>query len=323
LTKRLSHKTRIRKLIANSKGFSAVIGTVFMVLVMMFLSTSVFLWTLSQNTLYNQELKEKNQVELDRLNERVTASSVNYTGSAGTISVQVELENNGASAVHITTLWVMDATVKKYGFNDTLDLNLKPGNKTYLTGENAVDVNIAGANATDTLNSWFVTTRGNNVPLEKDQSVIVAQLAQGIGSLAMDFSSFKYYEVTGKQLGSPQSGFSIPGDIPIVFSMYLTNLDEHYTKVNLTALSLLWLYPAAGAKTAKFPIAKVVNQTLATFDFQILEFGKPTKLFFGTDKTTAGNVKGTLCAANLLLYGKIGADDYGQNIPFVSVYVQS
>jgi len=319
LTARLSLRKRFRKLRTNSKGFSSVIGTTFMVLVMMFLGTSVFLWTLSQNTLYNEAVRARSQEEADRRNEGVVALGGNYSVSGDDVTVTVVLKNAGSVAAELINLWVVDINQSRYA-SKSLSLNLNPGDvePSWLT------VTIPGADANHTFASWFVTARGNTIPLEREvaEGIIIAQLAQGIGYLAMNFSSFKYYEVTGNQLGPPKSGFSIPGDNDIVFSLYLTNLDEHHRNVNLTAHSLLWLYPATGTKTARFPIAKVVNQTLVNFDFQILEYGKPTKLFFGTDSTKATNVKDSLCAANLLLYGNIGSDDYGQNIPFVAVYVQ-
>ena len=327
-------------MIADSKGFSAVIGTVFMVLVMMFLSTSVFLWTLSQNTLYNQELREKNQVELDRLNERVTASGVNYTGS-NVISVQVELENNGASAVHITTLWVMDATHKTYGFNDTLDLNLKPGNKIYLTGENAVDVNIPGANAIDTLNSWFITTRGNAVPLEEERGLILAQVAAGIGSVSMNYGAFLYYNVS--KIGTEYvlnnypnggEGFTVPQN-DIAFEVCLTNFDPNRSKIKLFSSSVLWMLfpisPPTQPRGAMWYIVNVYdNGTIAsTFTEITLLWGVPTRVFFASrnDVNSGGFSKSSSgysgpAAVNLMLTGKIGVSTYGQNVPFVSVYVQ-
>ena len=298
-----------------------MIGTTFMVLVMMFLSTSVFLWTLSQNTTYNEAVRARNQEDADRYNENVVALGGNYSVSGNNVTVKVMLKNAGSIVVQIINLWVLDTDLQRYA-NKSLNLNLNPGNISLFVESGPLTVTIPGADPNHNFVSWFVTARGNTIPLEKEQSVVIAQLAQGIGYLAMDFASFKYYKVTGNQLGPPQSGFNIPGDTIIVFSLYLTNLDEQHRNINLTAYSLLWLYPATGAKTAKFLIAKVVNQTLVPFDFQILEFGKPTKLFFGTDSSTATNVKDSLCAANLLLYGRIGTDDYGQNIPFVSVYVQ-
>jgi hypothetical protein len=341
LTMRLSLRKRARKLIVNSKGFSSVVGTVFMVLVMIFLSTSVFLWTLSQNTLYNQELKEKNQVELDRLNERVTASNVNYTGS-DVISVQVVLENNGPLAVHITTLWVLDATINKYGFNNTLNLNLKPGDEICFACEDPVDVNIAGASATDTFNSWFVTARGNAVPLEEEQTVIVAQLAQGIGSIALNFFEFRFFTYEGDyELAAYPEGdasFTIPHSTYVAFGVSLTNLDPLKQTITLDTYTQLWLYfPAVPGHTLG-PVWYIVNEVDGTiqssYSPETINFADTKLLIFASstpgsfDKNDRIEIsdqqqKDTLGAVNLLLYGSIGSRDYGQNVPFVSLYIES
>jgi len=324
-------------LIANSKGFSAVIGTVFMVLVMMFLSTSVFLWTLSQNTLYNQELKEKNQVELDRLNERVTASGVNYTGSGDVISVQVVLENNGASAVHITTLWVMDATINKYGFNNTLNLNLKPGDTICLACGNPVDVNITGATATDTFNSWFVTARGNTVPLEEEQSVIVAHLSQGIGSMALDFYAFRYLEYkagSGDVLENCPDGyvsFNLPINTEVAYGVMLTNLDPRKATIVLDSHSLLWvILPTSDVAHSKWwYIVNVASDGTVSQTYSNISIGyAETKLlFFASEDDLTSSfarqstpTKSYTVPVFLLLHGEIGGMPYGQNLPFVSLH---
>lgn len=66
-------------------------------------------------------------------------------------------------------------------------------------------------------------------------------------------------------------------------------------------------------------IVKVVDETLVSFDFQLLEWGVPTLVFFGP--SAAAPLAGSPTAANILLYGTIGDDHYGQNIPFISVYL--
>jgi hypothetical protein len=310
---------------------------------MMFLSTSVFMWTLSQNTIYNEAMKEKNQMEVDRLNEKVTASSVNYTGS-GMISVQVVLENNGPSAVRITTLLVLDATIKKYGFNNTLDLNLKPGNKTYLTGGNAVKVEIEGAKANHTFNSWFITTRGNAVPLEKESELEIklAQVAAGIGSVSMNYEVFLYYNVS--LIGSKyvltnypngSEGFIVP-KTDIAFEVWLTNFDQNKREIKLFSSSVLWMLfpisPPTQPRGAMWYIINVYdNGTIAsTFTEITLLYGVPTRVFFAShnDVNSGGFSPSSSgysgpAAVNLMLIGKIGVSTYGQNVPFVSVYVRS
>jgi len=337
----LSLKKGLKKLITNPKGFSSVVGTVFMVLVMMILSTSVFLWTLSQNTLYNQALKERNQMELDRLNEKVTAYNVNYTVSGDVVTVEVLLKNEGAISIRITTLWVLDTTIKKYGFNNNLDLNLKPGENISLVNDKAISVELEGANATDTFNSWFVTTRGNAVPLEEEGGIILAQVAAGIGSVSMNYGAFLYYNVS--KVGSEyvldnypngSEGFTLP-QTDIAFEVCLTNFDRNKREIKLFSSSVLWMLfpisPPQQPRGAKWYIVNVYNNgTIAsTFTEVTLSYGVPTRVYFASynDVNSGGFSPSSSgysgpAAVNLMLVGKIGNSSYGQNIPFVSVYVE-
>lgn len=69
-------------------------------------------------------------------------------------------------------------------------------------------------------------------------------------------------------------------------------------------------------------IVKVVDGVIQDgFDFEVLEYGKPTMLYFGPTQPPKA-LQGKIAAVNILLYGKIGPNDYGQNIPFAAVYVE-
>jgi len=144
LTTRLLLRKRFRKLTANSKGFSSVIGTTFMVLVIMLLSTSVFLWTLRQNTFYSEAIREKNQLEADRLNEKVKASNTNYTVySDDKVNVTADLQNLGSLSVQFTTIWVYasSAVWNRYNFSTPSVANLLPGQRLTMT----INVTIMGS----------------------------------------------------------------------------------------------------------------------------------------------------------------------------------
>jgi len=324
LTTRLLLRKRFRKLTANSKGFSSVIGTTFMVLVMMFLGTSVFLWTLSQNTLYNEAVRMRSQEEADRRNEGVVALGGNYSVSGDDVTVRVVLKNAGSVAAQIVSLWVFDSTNQTYGFNNTIDslnLNLNPGDNRMVS----VVVTVPGTGQNNTFSSWFVTARGNTVPLEKEQSVLVAQLAQGIGSISMNFRQFRYYEVPnnndGTDIGSPYYGFTIDSTKYTLLGVMLTNLDPSRDAINLTGDSYIWAITpfSATLKADAWKIRKVQDNKLASFDFQILEYGKPTVIYFGAIK--ASRSAGNVVPINILLFGKQGASDYGQNLPFIALRV--
>jgi archaellum component FlaF (FlaF/FlaG flagellin family) len=326
-------RKRFRKLMANSKGFSSVIGTTFMVLVMIFLGTSVFLWTLSQNTLYNEAVRTGSQEEADRRNEGVVTLGGNYSVSGDDVTVLVVLKNAGSVTAQLINLWVLDTNQSKYD-NKPLNLNLRPGD----IEPDTFTVTIPGANANNTFVSWFVTARGNTVPLEKEleAGVIVAQVAQGIGYLAMDFDKFKYYEYASdyglKDFPTGSGGYSVPTAEQVVFGVKLTNYDPSGGKRSLTlnSHSLIWMYFPTIGKQVNWHIVNVdANGTIQpTYSAITLAYQETTTVYFASkidgsfsgtnDKVKPGS--GGPAAINLLLLGTIGSDEYGQNIPFVSVY---
>jgi len=338
LTIPLSLEKRVRKLITNSKGFSSVIGTVFMVLVVMFMSTSVFMWTLSQNTLYNEAVKERNQLEVDRLNEKVKASNTNYTVySDDKVNVMADLQNLGPLSVHFTTIWAYasSAAWNRYNFSTPSVANLLPGQRLTIT----TNVTIMGSGSAPwcLFSSWLVTGRGNVVPLEEkeEKEIIIAEVAQGIGAISMDFAAFRYYEPPagnppagapplGTDLGSAKYTFIMPSDKWTVFAVKLTNLDRSRKNITLNERSCIWLLSpptSAGAiKGDTWYITRVVDNKLASFTPRVLKYNTPTTVYFGA--WFAKNTANSITAVNILLFGTIGDNDYGQNIPFVSIYVQ-
>lgn len=334
MTIRLSLRKRAKKLIANSKGFSSVIGTTFMVLVMLFLSTSVFMWTLSQNTTYNEAVKARNQEEADRRNENVVALGGNYSVLGNDVTVKVILRNAGSVAVQIINLWVLNTDLNRTYNHTSLHLNLNPGDVWPLVET----VTILGANTNDTFVSWLVTARGNTVPLEKEQGIIVAQVSQGIGLIGMEFYDFKYYNVSevGELEPYPNGaqGFIVPPDQNIAFRVTLTNFDQDKRTIQLNSHAVLWmLFPATPQqpRSAWWYIVNVdANGTIApTFTPINLQYGESTQVFFASSTDgvfSLSFIKGSWInhqpgAVNLMLVGTIEGYSYGQNVPFVSIYV--
>ena len=333
----LSLRKGVRKLIVNSKGFSSVIGTTFMVLVMLFLSTSVFLWTLSQNTMYNEAVRARNQEEVDRRDENVVALGGNYSVSEdNNVTVNVMLKNVGSVSVQIINLWVVDASNQRYT-NKSLNLNLNPGDVVLSLVKT---VTIPEADASHDFVSWFVTARGNTIPLEQVQGVIVAELAQGIGSLALDFYTFRYFEYeTDNKLQNYPDGigsFNVPGSgTTVAFGAALTNLDPSKQTITFNAHSNIWLtFPGAPGQTPQWYIVNVAsNGTIAPSYSPIsLVYGETKVIIFASseavieagsfsDNSISSAITPNPCAVNLLLLGAIGTRDYGQNIPFVSLYI--
>jgi len=312
-----------RKVWKNSKGVSGIIAAIFLVLIVFFLYANVFTFILIQNTSFQEVVSEVNQRDIDRSIEKLTVSNVNYTVVGDQVRVEAQVKNDGPVSVQIVTLWVIDTTTQKYGYNDALNINMKSGDNLVFTGSNALAVTIEDSNPLDVFTSWFVTDRGNLIPLEKEKGIIVAQLAQGIGSISMDFKQFMYYEFTssptnGTVLGIPKKSFTIYSGNYTILACLLTNLDPSGQAVNLTTNSYIWAV-TAHAETVKadhWDIAKVVdNKYISTFDFQVLPYGVPTWVYFGPwkPKWCRGVVP-----VFILLSGRLETSDYGQNIPFIA-----
>ena len=323
-----------------SRGISTVLGTVFLTLVVFAISTNVFLWSLSRNAEYTLAVKEENQKTTDRLSENVIASGASYSVSEEDVTIKVTVKNAGSVAIQIINLWVFDTAQQKYT-NEPVDLSLNPGNAS----QQILTVALSGANKSDDLVSWFVTARGNTVPLETEKGVIIAQVSQGIGSVSMDFASFRYYNVS--KVGSSYilenytcgaEGFEVPAAEHIAFEVFLTNYDEpEKREIKLLSGSILWaIFPVMGAqpRCAGWHIVNVYGNGTITpaYTTVTLAYGETAKVVFAseTDVNREGfnpssatdwyqQNKGS-AAVNLMLVGKIGTSTYGQNVPFVSIY---
>ena len=344
-------KKKLEKIVHDSRGFSAIIGTVFMVLVALLLCTNVFLWTLSQNTLYNEAVKERNQLEVDRLNERVKAFNAVYDWNDGEVSVSADLQNQGPLSVQITNLWVKDIDKDLYDCSGPLDVNLEPGGASTLE----INVTIIGSESGDRFSSWLITGRGNVVPLQAREikEITVAEVAAGIGAISMDFSNFKYYNVT--EPGPPyflenyaaggKEGYVVSFSRDIAFQVNLTNYDVNIPPrdIVLSSGSLLWMLFPTLPNQPRCRWWYIVNvddngKIAATFTPVTLKHAQSKIVFFASAQDTSGGFIPSPSGAsgggslklpapgvvNLMLVGNwaVGISNFGQNVPFVTIYVK-
>lgn len=327
----LHRKTRF----GSSKGVSTVIATVFLVLTVFVLSTNVFLWTISQNALYNQAVKERNQQDVDRLVENLIAANATYfVPSTGTVNVTADLVNSGSISAQIVTLWVLDATQQKYNVTDlrASNINLKPGDRQHLSEV----VQIPGAASINMFNAWIVTARGNKVNLAETQTVIIANVAQGIGSMAMDFSTFGYYTYTSEtsptKLANYPTGivsFDVPKGKYVAFRANIRNLDTRKLTITLDSHSVFWAPRLSGTADAWFIVEVEADGTIkstytpitiAYLETKTIIFASQNDLGLGSFSALKTPNAVTSVAVFLLLHGTIGTSPYAQNIPFVSIF---
>jgi len=325
----LPRKTRF----GSSKGISTVVGTIFLVLAVFTISTSIFLYTLTQNMLYNQAVKESHQLDLDRFSERIVAYNTNYSvPQAGKVEVKVIISNQGPLSAQIITAWVTwtYGNDRKYG-SQTLNINLNPGDTVTPT----IEVTVPGVLPAGVFNGWLVTARGNLVALEEKKVIVTASVAYGVGSIMMDLYNFRYYKYksgTSNVLDKYPQGtvsFYIPSSDPVAFGVTLTNFDEHQRMITLDPNSLLWvIVPVSDVPHSVwwYIVNVYPNGTIAPrYSSVSLKYGEPTLIIFASSSCLTFTQQrkmrsGEPAAVNLLLHGTIGDELYGQNIPFVSLY---
>jgi hypothetical protein len=154
-----------------------------------------------------------------------------------------------------------------------------------------------------------------------------ALVSQGIGSIAMNFKSFLVYTCNvygGIVNQSPDYTFSL--GTRLAFSLNVTNMDPTGGVMNLTRLSCLWIFsPASGAiKGQVWPLATKTGDVitpLAAGQSVLLNYNQSTRIYFGPDVAAGNNLNTGISGVNLILTGKVGMYDYGQNLPFISLVI--
>ncbi|MFQ6064035.1 MAG: ExbD/TolR family protein [Candidatus Bathyarchaeia archaeon] len=207
----------------SSKGVSTVVGTVFLMLIIFMVSTNVLLWTFSQNAEYNEEVMARNEEEAERRSENVVSSDGEYSVDGDKVTVETTLMNEGSVAAQIVNLWVSDTTTQTYGYNETirsLNLNLNPGDNRTVSAV----VTVPGASESDTFNSWFLTARGNTVPVEED---LVAEFVESHPWLDIGLIRFRFehnsLNFTSPSYHDPLPGWVVPSGEELMFHVKIVN----------------------------------------------------------------------------------------------------
>jgi hypothetical protein len=141
----------------------------------------------------------------------------------------------------------------------------------------------------------------------------------------MDFKSYRSFVTDGTyHLGVPNAAFTFSRTSAISFSINVTNLDPSRMDLNLTSNCQFWIFsPASGAiKGEVWNIATVSNNVITPLpsnQFIIMPYNHTTTLYFGPHSAGTSSLNAGITAVNLVLTGKVGTLDYGQNLPFISL----
>ena len=211
---------------------------------------------------------------------------------------------------------------------------MNAGETLNLSGYSGLIFQMDNSETSDSFTSWFVTDRGNLMPLAEEQALIVAQLAQGVGDLALVFDEFRYFVfASGQELSNYPDGnktFDVPQNTYIAFGCYLTNLNPLKQTIIVDSHSLFWQPGRSGVSEGAWFIVNVaengtINQTYTPVS---LEYGETRMLIFASqndlgqgsfNRVRTPNAVTTV-ATFLLLHGIKGISAFAQNIPFVSLY---
>ena len=318
-----------------------------MVLIVWSLASAYFFFTLSQNTTYNEAVKETNELNISRMSESIQALNTSYhINSNNNVTLRAKMQNIGSSPVKLVNLWVH--VIENPGGSNLDGYNFKPLNITLQGGktlEQDFVVSVTGVSTSGSYaySAWFITSRGNTIALKQvnTEEIVVSQTTQGIGSLAMDFQDFRYYRVNPDRsianFPTGSSGYVVTTGtgVPIAFRIILTNLN-YLTKSDIILQSdsvFFSIFPTSAQQVrgSYWYIVDVDAQGIisSTYSNIILRYNVPTSVYFASANAIKGSTNfassspgytGT-APINLALIGSKGGQSFGQNIPFVSIIV--
>lgn len=328
------------------RGVSSIIAAIFMVTIILFISFNVFTFTLFKNTQFQDAVDAQNQMDVEQYYERIGFSDVSFTRQENDwILVDAQLTNDGSVSVRIVSLWVLQGTTDRYGHVDLRDamLELGLGKTSSFTAPVAAMGFVDGEPvltgwpvSSGKFTAWFITARGNRIPIE--DKVVYAEVAQGMGSLVLDFDNFRYFIYTDRVNGIladyPEGtvSFNVPQKEYVAFGVYLTNEDPKQRAITLDEHSLFWQPGAPGGLVENrwYIVRVVVDGEEAVIDDEYslitIEYGDTAMLVFASGKerffAAEDTASPSTVATFLLLHGDIGSDSFAQNIPYVSLFYE-
>jgi hypothetical protein len=167
----MDHSQFLKKLITQRKAFSTVIGTIFMVLVVMFLFFNVFMFVQSQDVKVQNVVSQSQQIDSDR---NIEYNQVKFLQQPTVIQdvyhpqqfivSGIIIQNNCPFPVKLVRLWIEDQGQTPSHAN-SLPVSwpsiLDPGSSILLP---TYSITIPGETSSiSRVNVWFVTSRGNQI----------------------------------------------------------------------------------------------------------------------------------------------------------------
>jgi hypothetical protein len=275
-------------------------------------------------------------------------------GSDGTLVVT----NAGGVDVALSRLWIISSSEHLYadlenitnhqpwvdaGFSTQINLNntAPQTDKSPLsvTWDNTTQSATVQYAPTGNVTFRIVTTNGNTAACSwRPSGTEEIGGSSPIGSIVIaDFQNFDYYNLTGNTFDSTKgaSGYSLSSKVPLVFNVTLTNLDPQHRAITLNAQSQLFFIYHSDLNYTGYTVFYIVDvgqsaniATVSSYSVSTeLDYNVPASIYFASNSSSQFNpqkidASGVL-SLNLALLGTIGGNPFGQNIPFISVYVNT
>ena len=334
---------------------SSIVGAIFMILIVGMLASAYFMFTLAQNTSYNDAIRSTNYAEVVRMSESIKVpTAATYTQSGSGLQVSVTLQNDGPIGVQIRTLWV-SSSADDYGFSD-LSIYLKPGESQLI---NQVVEDVAYS---DNCYGWVVTDRGRTFELYPDHGIgpqgetgeigpigptgppgptgpagpqgetsteaTTALTSQGIGILSFDFDSITYFTVSNGVLSPYPNGiqsYTIPAVNNLAIGFNVTNQNPEYN-YTLSDQTTMWSYFAAVPGHTLGPLWNLISNHTNTIDQTYipvqLNYNVSKFIIFyqpNTNDASFDNAQqDSLAAINLLFWGDLTKTENGVTTAYSS-----
>ncbi|UCC33076.1 MAG: hypothetical protein JSW53_04625 [Candidatus Bathyarchaeota archaeon] len=325
------------RFLKHKRGVSTIIGVVFFVLVFIG-GFSLISWEIMRYDEYIGTVNERNRFEWERQNEIIEIVDMSVVDS-----LNISITNKGAVTAHLVDLWITE-------FNTTvnwhklflIDYHVNSGDTISVIG---ADIDIPELDPRLTYDVKIVTERGNIAvgTYSYSESVLPPQPGDYptiiIGALMLDLEHVRYFSFThtfNRLSNYPEGirGFNVPATTDLAFGCFLTNVDPANRTIVLDQHSLMWFtIPVSDVPHNKWwYIVNVADDGTisSTYSDIVLEHGETKLIVFASDD--AVNVSGfgrqdtpkggVSVSVFLLFHGTIGGEPYGQNIPFVSLYIQ-
>lgn len=156
---------RRRKLRMNRKGYSGIIATIIMVLVILYFYFSVAMFSLNRDKDLQDVTARSTQLDADRNAEKVTITNVTITQGPqpGQLIVTCTLLNSGPVPIQLARLWLKDKSLTQNNVGNvplaTTPVAIQPGSSLQQTFP---PITIQGSSTSDSFFLWIITFRGNS-----------------------------------------------------------------------------------------------------------------------------------------------------------------